>query len=73
MEIFGIRIWPRPRWPLIHRARWIYRSGGGEAFRAWAEKLSDKEKRQFHEEIINLLETAAEKVIKDIQEGKIEP
>jgi len=74
MTIFGIRIWPRPSWPLIHKARRIYKEGGDQAFREWAEQLSPEDSRALRKEVSSLLEAACRKVIKEIEEeGKAAP
>lgn len=62
------RIWPPPRWPLIHEAKRVFKSGGREAFEAWADNLSLIEKEELIRQLSDLLSTAVEKVMRDEEE-----
>lgn len=61
------RVWPAPRWPLIHEAKKIYINGGEEALIAWVDSLSDEDKIEAARQICDLISAGAERVEKEIE------
>lgn len=72
--IKGIRIWPPPRYPWIHKAKKILLENGREAFDLWSDSLTEEQKDELAAEVINLLARASgktrEEVARAIQEGR---
>jgi hypothetical protein len=69
--IKGFRIWPAPRWPLIHEAKRIYLSGGVEALQLWAASLSPGDRAAIADQLTDLLRAAIERVERE-DKGKAE-
>lgn len=78
MRIFGYEItikFRRSKYPLIHKARKIYRAGGDPALDKWLKTLSEAEKEELVGQYVNLLtasfDIALEIILKNKKEGKI--
>lgn len=52
------RIWPPPRYPLIHKAKKIFQERGEEGFKKWTETLDPGERVDLVSQIITLLSEA---------------